>query len=456
MYEARSNREDMSEETTAASLLRSVREQEAQFEKISREMALERQNVARQLEKVKKSSDAASVSSVSDTDDSFVWRAHGGSEVDSDNESRNSAALVDSYLRALEDRGTMGDTSVGSLSENRTVTKTSTRRIVQSQNYTAPNGIDEYAVPVKPGYNDSIISNGPKMNDSFGTDERLVRTPSNASSLSYRSGRADPYTTSHSTVVTTVAPDGALVTTYTTRTTTVQEEPTTITKQYIVRSSSDNPEYDEEELGPRGYISSSKVTRHYSSASSSTLPREVARVELPKPTGPGHSTLPRDYRPVGTSTPDVLEEERRNPDGSITRVRKVVSTTTHVMENDEPVVEVTIGPREMQESMQRTTRTTTTSTSRTSNRSEHDTSTDYTYEQDAKAPRSPNGYLIDESRTSVTQSTRVDFSGPDLAKLTTRCGCSCCLEHEPTPWKILDLILVLGHANTIRTMSSHS
>ena len=92
--------------------------------------------------------------------------------------------------------------------------------------------------------------------------------------------------------------------------------------------------------------------------------------------------------------------------GSISRVRKVVSTTTHVMENDEPVVEVTIGPREMQESMQRTTRTTTTSSSRTSNRSEHDTSVDYTYEQDAKAPRSPNGYLIDENRTTVTQSTR--------------------------------------------------
>lgn len=34
----------------------------------------------------------------SDTDDSFVWRAHGGSEVDSDNESNNSAAVVDTYL----------------------------------------------------------------------------------------------------------------------------------------------------------------------------------------------------------------------------------------------------------------------------------------------------------------------------------------------------------------------
>ena len=37
----------------------------------------------------------------SDTDDSFVWRAHGGSEVDSDNESNRSASMVDTYLYVL-------------------------------------------------------------------------------------------------------------------------------------------------------------------------------------------------------------------------------------------------------------------------------------------------------------------------------------------------------------------
>lgn len=150
---------------------------------------------------------------------------------------------------------------------------------------------------------------------SFATDDRVARTPSNASSLSYRSGRGDPYTTSQSTVVTTVAPDGTLVTTYTTRTTTISEEPSRVTKQYVVKSSSDQPEYDEDYgIQSGSHRSSTKVTRHYtSSTSSSTLPREVPRVELAKPTGP--ATLPRDYRPAGTSTPDVFEEEHRNPDG---------------------------------------------------------------------------------------------------------------------------------------------
>ena len=149
----------------------------------------------------------------------------------------------------------------------------------------------------------------------------MVRTPSNASSLSYRSGRGDPYTTSQSTVETTVAADGTLVTTYTTRTTTISEEPVRVTKQYLVKSSSDQPEYEEEfDLQPGTHRSSTKVTRHYSSASSSTLPREVPRVELSKPPGP--STLPRDNRPAATSTPDVLEEDVRNPDGTFSSVQR--------------------------------------------------------------------------------------------------------------------------------------
>ena len=80
----------------------------------------------------------------------------------------------------------------------------------------------------------------------------------------------------------------------------------------------------------------------------------------------------------------------------MTRVKKVISSTTHVMENDEPVVEVTISPMEMLEKSTRTT--TTTTTSRTSNRTEHETS-------DVRSPRSPNGYLVEEStrRTQTTQ-----------------------------------------------------
>ena len=124
---------------------------------------------------------------------------------------------------------------------------------------------------------------------------------------------------SHSTVVTSVTADGALVTTYTTRTTTVQEEePTHISKQYVVRTSGSisSPGVLEEnpaDFQSRTYSNSSRVTRNSSSTSSKTLPREPPRVALPRPTGP--STLPRDYRPIGTSTPEIFEDERINADG---------------------------------------------------------------------------------------------------------------------------------------------
>ena len=85
--------------------------------------------------------------------------------------------------------------------------------------------------------------------------------------------------------------------------------------------------------------------------------------------------------------------------GSVTRVKKVISSTTHVMENDEPVVEVTISPMEMQREMSKKTTTIT----KTTNRSEkHDTSVD----RDVRSPRSPNGYLVEETTTTTTTSSR--------------------------------------------------
>jgi len=286
--------------------------------------------------------------------------------------------------------------------------------VVQNQTYQTTNGIDDFptsmmitnSTPVQRSDSrssqGSAYQNGVRMNDSFTAGDRLYRTASNASSVSQKSGR-DPVSSSHSTVVTNVTSDGALVTTYTTRTTTIQEEPSHITKQYIVRTSDSvaSPEiYDESEadLQSRSY-SSSRVTRHQSSTSSSTLPREAPRVTLPKPTAP--ATLPRNHRPVGTSTPDSYEEERVNADGSVTKIRKVVSTTTHMMDNDEPVVEVTISPFEMRESKQ-TTRTTTTKTTKT----DQDSSiTDNSLEREPRSPRSPNGYLIEESVTTTSKTS---------------------------------------------------
>ncbi len=151
--------------------------------------------------------------------------------------------------------------------------------------------------------------------------DMLYRSPSTASSISQKSARGgEPFSSSHSTVVTSVTSDGALVTTYTTRTTTIQEEPSRVTKQYIVRTSDSVGaplEIDETEAALQSRtISGSRVTRHHSStSSSSTLPREAPRVTLPKPTAP--ATLPRNHRPVGTSTPESYEEERINADGNV-------------------------------------------------------------------------------------------------------------------------------------------
>ena len=117
-------------------------------------------------------------------------------------------------------------------------------------------------------------------------------------------------------MVTTVAPDGSLVTTYTTRTTTVHEEPTRVTKQYIMRSSessSPRPGDTSTSLNYETQSYNSSVAAHDYQVSS-TLPRESPRTEYPKAVG--SSTMPRDgYRPIATSTPEVFEEERINPDG---------------------------------------------------------------------------------------------------------------------------------------------
>ena len=86
--------------------------------------------------------------------------------------------------------------------------------------------------------------------------------------------------------------------------------------------------------------------------------------------------------------------------GSTAKVKKVVSTTTHIMDNEEPVVEVTISPMEMERRAQ-TTSTTNRTTSRTTSRSERDTSTEYS---DIRSPRSPNGYLVDESTARIETS----------------------------------------------------
>ncbi|CAH1787566.1 unnamed protein product [Owenia fusiformis] len=107
---------------SAASILQSVKEQEAQFEQLTRELEAERQSVANQLERY--ASDNESMDSITETNESFRWRGQNGGAptatsttesyydygeegVDLSNAGNNQ--LVDSCLRVLQERGLMGD-----------------------------------------------------------------------------------------------------------------------------------------------------------------------------------------------------------------------------------------------------------------------------------------------------------------------------------------------------------
>ncbi|XP_031550534.1 catenin delta-2-like, partial [Actinia tenebrosa] len=106
-----SRRREYSEDS-AANLLRSVRQQEHQFQKLTQELEEERKSVALQLQRCNYNPETASVSSMgSSTDESFVWRGQGpGSATDerdfTDDEScMSGSALVDSCLKVLQERG---------------------------------------------------------------------------------------------------------------------------------------------------------------------------------------------------------------------------------------------------------------------------------------------------------------------------------------------------------------
>ncbi|CAM9686864.1 unnamed protein product [Lampetra planeri] len=102
-------REGNMEPHNTSTILATVKEQELQFERLTRELEAERLIVASQLERCKlQESETASMSSISSTDDSFHWRTSDGATGElSEDEGRVSVGseLVDSCLRALQERG---------------------------------------------------------------------------------------------------------------------------------------------------------------------------------------------------------------------------------------------------------------------------------------------------------------------------------------------------------------
>uniref|UniRef100_A0A673LBU7 Catenin delta-2-like n=1 Tax=Sinocyclocheilus rhinocerous TaxID=307959 RepID=A0A673LBU7_9TELE len=113
---------DGSETETTSAILASVKEQELQFERLTRELEAERQIVATQLERCKLGSETGSMSSISSADEKFRWNNQDGQK-DIEEELTTGLELVDSCIRSLQESGildsqefTAGESSRGSYS----------------------------------------------------------------------------------------------------------------------------------------------------------------------------------------------------------------------------------------------------------------------------------------------------------------------------------------------------
>uniref|UniRef100_A0A674ECA9 Catenin delta 2 n=1 Tax=Salmo trutta TaxID=8032 RepID=A0A674ECA9_SALTR len=92
-------------ETTSA-ILASVKEQELQFERLTRELEAERQIVATQLERCKLGSETGgSMSSISSADEQFRWNTQADGQKDIEDELTTGLELVDSCIRSLQESG---------------------------------------------------------------------------------------------------------------------------------------------------------------------------------------------------------------------------------------------------------------------------------------------------------------------------------------------------------------
>ncbi|XP_072306723.1 catenin delta-2 isoform X2 [Eucyclogobius newberryi] len=96
---------DRSESETTSSILASVKEQELQFERLTRELEAERQIVASQLERCKLGSEAGSMSSISSSDEQYRWNAQADGQKDIEDELTTGLELVDSCIRSLQESG---------------------------------------------------------------------------------------------------------------------------------------------------------------------------------------------------------------------------------------------------------------------------------------------------------------------------------------------------------------
>uniref|UniRef100_A0A670Z570 Catenin delta 2 n=1 Tax=Pseudonaja textilis TaxID=8673 RepID=A0A670Z570_PSETE len=95
---------DGSETETTSAILASVKEQELQFERLTRELEAERQIVASQLERCKLGSETGSMNSISSAEEQFHWQTQDGQK-DIEDELTTGLELVDSCIRSLQESG---------------------------------------------------------------------------------------------------------------------------------------------------------------------------------------------------------------------------------------------------------------------------------------------------------------------------------------------------------------
>uniref|UniRef100_A0A8C9VVT2 Catenin (cadherin-associated protein), delta 2a n=1 Tax=Scleropages formosus TaxID=113540 RepID=A0A8C9VVT2_SCLFO len=95
---------DGSETENTSAILASVKEQELQFERLTRELEAERQIVATQLERCKLGSETGSMSSISSAEEQFRWNTQ-DEQKDIEDELTTGLELVDSCIRSLQESG---------------------------------------------------------------------------------------------------------------------------------------------------------------------------------------------------------------------------------------------------------------------------------------------------------------------------------------------------------------
>ncbi|XP_033753246.1 catenin delta-1-like isoform X3 [Pecten maximus] len=177
---------------SAASILKTVKAQEAQFERLTKKLEEEREILARQHDQQYRfGSQANSMNSITSADDSYLWRSPGPQPLaesqlndTSLGDTKMSSHLLDSCLRELEDRGAM---NLGYVREDN-------MDYLQDDPYSSHGRIPYNSEPYNQSYSPGALNGG---NPQYLTDSRSPHSShlslqSSGSNRQLRSGMKGP------------------------------------------------------------------------------------------------------------------------------------------------------------------------------------------------------------------------------------------------------------------------